>query len=36
MRGNWIEFACFLLTDLEGKNQDSLSSLACYLIAIYY
>lgn len=22
MRGNWIEFVCFLLTDLEGKNQD--------------
>ena len=24
MRGNWIEFACLLLTDLEDKNQGSL------------
>ena len=27
MRGNWIEFACLLLTVLKGKNQDSLVEL---------
>ena len=33
MRRNWIEFACLLLTDLEGKNQDSFVELG--LLANY-
>ena len=40
MRGNWIEFACLLLTDFEGKNQDSLVelglSLNCHLLSMIY
>ena len=27
MRGNWIEFACFLLTDLADRTQDGLVEL---------
>ena len=40
MRGNWIEFACLLLTDLTGKNRDSLVELGlltnCHLLSMAY
>ncbi len=40
MRGNWIEFACLLLTDLDGKTQDSLVELGllpnCRLLSMAY
>ena len=40
MRRNWIEFACLVLTDLEGENQDSLVELGllsnCRLLSLGY